>query len=102
MSTLSKGNLAVGQLKRGSPSSLLASVVLLVLLALVAVSCGGTAGEQRADGSAEGEPAEDEPQTGTQKTQSGTAEEQAEADLENPSLGSESASVVMTEYADYQ
>jgi hypothetical protein len=32
----------------------------------------------------------------------GTAEEQAEADLENPSLGSESASVVMTEYADYQ
>ncbi len=97
MSTLSKGNLAVGQLKRGSPSSLLASVVLLVLLALVAVSCGGIAGEQHADGSAE-----DESQTGTQKTQSGTAEEQAEADLENPSLGSESASVVMTEYADYQ
>jgi hypothetical protein len=76
--------------------------VLLVLLALVAVSCGGTAGEQRADGSAEGEPAEDESQTGTEKSQSGPAEEQAEADLENPSLGSESASVVMTEYADYQ
>ncbi len=79
---------------------LLAGLVLSLLL--VAVSCGGTAGEQRADGSAEGEPAEDESQTGTEKSQSGTAEEQAEADLENPSLGSESASVVMTEYADYQ
>ena len=99
---MSKGNLAAGQLKRGSPPSLLASLVLLVLLVLVAVSCGGTAGEQRADGSAEGESAEDEPQAGTEKTQAGTAEEQAEADLENPSLGSESASVVITEYADYQ
>ena len=74
---------------------LLAGLVLSVLL--VAVSCGGTAGEQRAD-----DPAEDEPQAGAERTQSGTDEEQTGVDLENPSLGSESAPVVMIEYADYQ
>jgi hypothetical protein len=74
---------------------LLAGLVLSVLL--VAVSCGGMAGEQRAD-----DPAEDEPQAGAEWTQSGPDEEQTGVDLENPSLGSESAPVVMIEYADYQ
>ena len=76
---------------------LLAGLALFALLVLVAVSCGGTAGEQRAN-----EPVEDKPQAEAEKTQSGTDEEQAAADLENPSSGSESAPVVMIEYADFQ
>ena len=95
--SLSKDNLAVERLKRRSAPSLLAGLALSALLVLVFVSCGSTVGEQRAD-----EPAENEPQAGAEKTQSGTDEEQAGMDLENPSLGSDSAPVVMTEYADYQ
>ena len=60
---------------------LLAALMLNVFV--VAVSCGGAAGEQRAE-----EPAGDE--------------EQAAVDLGHPSLGDEGAPVVLTEYADYQ
>jgi hypothetical protein len=55
---------------------------MLVAL-LAAVSCGGPAGEQRAE-----DPVGDEPQGG--------------ADLGHPSLGDENAPVVLIEYADYQ
>ena len=78
--------------ERPAPS-LLAGLALFALLVLVAASCGGTAGEQRG---------EKESQAGAEKTQSGTDKEQAVADLEDPSLGSENAPVVMVEYADYQ
>lgn len=74
---------------------LLAGLVLSVLLA--AVSCGGATGEQRV-----AEPVEDESRAEVEKSQVETEETQASADLEHPSLGSESAPVVMIEYADYQ
>lgn len=62
----------------------------LALLVLATVSCGGAAGEQRAE-----EPTEEE-------TQAGSGGEQATVDLEHPSMGDENAPVVLTEYADYQ
>lgn len=62
----------------------------LALLVLVTVSCGGAAGEQRAEESAGEGP------------QAGSGEEQAAVDLDHPSLGDENAPVVLTEYADYQ
>ncbi len=60
----------------------------LVLLAIFAVSCGGSNAEQRAEAPSENE--------------SAGSEEQAAVDLEHPSLGDEDAPVVLTEYADYQ
>ena len=66
--------------KRLASWSLLAGLALVALLA--AVSCGGTAGEQRAEGSA--------------------TDEQAAADLEHPRLGEEGAPVVLVEYSDLQ
>lgn len=64
-------------------------VALVVLLAGLAVSCGGAAGSG-------GTPASDE---------SGSARagaEQAQTPLGAPSLGEEDAPVVVTEYSDYQ
>ncbi len=75
--------------EKGPAWWLFASLVLFALLVFGASSCG-TAREQSAE-----EGAEDEPQ-------SGGDEEQAGADLEHPSLGSEDAPVVLIEYADYQ
>ncbi len=60
----------------------------LVLLAIFAVSCGGSNAEQRSEAPSENE--------------SAGSEEQAAVDLEHPSLGDEDAPVVLTEYADYQ
>ena len=60
--------------------------ILALLVGTFAVSCGGTAAEQRAENGPQG----------------GSGEEQASADLEHPSLGDENAPVVLTEYADYQ
>ncbi len=84
--------------------SLLVLVLLVVLVGTMVVSCSGTAGERRA-----ADPVEDESQVEVEKSQSGaeksqveTEEPQARAALENPSLGSENAPVVMIEYADYQ
>lgn len=73
---------------------LLAALVLIVLV--VAVSCGGAAGEQRAKETAEDEQASEE------RSQTETGEPQAGVALEHPSLGDEDAPVVITEYADYQ
>ena len=83
---------------------LLAGLVLFTLLVgTVVVSCGGATEQQAED------PAEDESQAEVRKSQVETEEPQVEteepqarADLENPSLGSASAPVVMIEYADYQ
>ena len=86
-----------GQLRKRPVPSLFAGLALFALLVLVTVSCGGTAGEQHAQ-----ESADDEPQAGADKTQSSTDEEQAGVGLANPTLGSENAPVVMIEYADYQ
>ncbi len=84
---------------------LLVGLVLFALLVgTVVVSCGSATEEQQAE-----DPAEDESraeveksQVETEEPQVETEEPQARADLENPSLGSESAPVVMIEYADYQ
>ena len=65
---------------------LLAGLALFTLLA--AVSCGGTVGEQRAEGPAT--------QASAEKPQ------EAGAGLGHPSLGDEDAPVVVVEYADYQ
>ena len=62
----------------------------LALLVLATVSCGGAAGEQRAE-----EPFGEESKVGS-------GGEQAAVDLEHPSRGNENAPVVLTEYADYQ
>lgn len=62
----------------------------LALLAIATASCGGTAGEQRAEESA------------GEESQAGSGGEQAAVDLDHPSLGDENAPVVLTEYADYQ
>ncbi|HLL38334.1 MAG TPA: hypothetical protein VK357_01535 [Rubrobacteraceae bacterium] len=62
----------------------------LALLVLATVSCGGTAGEQRAEESA------------GEELRVGSGGEQAAVDLDHPSLGDENAPVVLTEYADYQ
>ncbi len=83
MSSRAKEGLAKnGRLERKRPGSwsLLAGLALVALLA--AVSCGGTAGEQRAEGSA--------------------TDVRAAADLEHPSLGEEGAPVVLVEYSDLQ
>lgn len=53
-----------------------------LLIASLAVSCGGTTVEQRAEIAAE--------------------DDDLQATVEHPSLGNESAPVVMTEYADFQ
>ena len=74
---------------------LLVGLVLVTLL--TAVSCGRTAGEQRAE-----EPIEDEPQTSVDRAQVETEEPQAGADLGHPSLGQKNAPVLMIEYSDYQ
>ncbi len=66
--------------ERGSTWPLLAGLALVALL--VAVSCSGAGGEQRAGGSG--------------------GAEQAAADLEHPSLGEEGAPVVLVEYSDLQ
>jgi hypothetical protein len=71
-------------------------LVGLVLVTLLAVSCGGAAREQR------GEPVEDEPQTPVDRAQVETEEPQAGADLGHPSLGERNAPVLMIEYSDYQ
>jgi hypothetical protein len=73
---------------------LLAALVLIVFV--VAVSCGGAAGEQRAKEAAEDEQASEE------RSQVKTEESQAGVALGHPSLGEEEAPVVITEYADYQ
>lgn len=57
--------------------------LLALLVGVAAISCGGAAGQQNSKKTSGDEP-------------------QAAADLEHPSLGDESAPVVMTEYADYQ
>jgi hypothetical protein len=62
----------------------------LALLVLATVSCGGAAGEQRAE-----EPSGEE-------SQAGSGGEQAAVDLGHPSMGDENAPIVLTEYADYQ
>jgi protein-disulfide isomerase len=69
--------------KKRSTWLLLAGLALIALLAAV-VSCGITSGKQRGAQ----DPAGDEPQAG--------------ADLEHPSLGNETAPVVLVEYGDYQ
>ena len=73
---------------------LLAALVLIVLV--VAVSCGGAANEQRAK-----ETAQDE-QASVERSQVETEESQAGVALGHPSLGEDEAPVVITEYADYQ
>ncbi len=72
------GPVADGRLQSRRPAWL-----LLALFALLvgAISCGGSAVEQRTEDA---------------------DEEQAGVDLEHPSLGSVDAPVVMIEYADYQ
>ncbi len=81
--------------KRRASWPLLVGLALVALLA--AISCGGAAGEQRAE-----EPVEDEPQTPVDRAQVETKEPQAGADLGHPSLGQKNAPVLMIEYADYQ
>ena len=72
---------------KGSAWPLFAGLALIALLAgMVAVSCGGATGEQRAQDSQD--PTGNEPQ--------------AAADLGHPSLGEKDAPVVMIEYGDYQ
>ncbi|HZY56947.1 MAG TPA: hypothetical protein VFE09_04005 [Rubrobacteraceae bacterium] len=81
--------------KKRASWPLLVGLALVTLLA--AVSCGGAAGEQRAE-----EPVEDEPQTPVDRAQVETKEPQAGADLGHPSLGQKNAPVLTIEYADYQ
>ena len=71
-------------------------VGLVLTLFLAAVSCSGAAGEQHGKETAEDEQASEErSQTEMGKPKAGVA-------LGSPSLGDEDASVVITEYADYQ
>jgi hypothetical protein len=81
--------------KKRASWSLLVGLALVALLA--AVSCGGAAGEQRAE-----EPGGDEPQTPVDRAQVETEEPQPGADLGHPSLGERNAPVLMIEYSDYQ
>ena len=74
--------------RRRAVRSLLASLGLVALLVFIS-ACGG-AGSQRA---------EKEP---SKEVASAETQEEAGADLGNPSLGDEDAPVVMVEYADYQ
>ncbi len=79
---------------------------MALLVFISACGSGGGAESQRA----EEEPAEEEAQTTAGETQaavekevaSAETQEEAGADLGNPSLGDEDAPVLMVEYADYQ
>ncbi len=66
----------------------------LVLVALLAVSCGGGAGKQSAE--------DPGPQASADRSRAEMEESQAGANLEHPSLGDEDAPVFMIEYADFQ
>ena len=81
MSRKKEGLLENGRFEVRRPAwPLFAALALVAILA--AVSCGGTAGEQRAEGSA--------------------TDARAAADLEHLSLGEEGAPVVLVEYSDLQ
>jgi len=94
--------------RRRAVRLLLASLGLVALLVFIsACGSGGGGGSQRA----EEEPSKEEAQTTAGETQaaveksevaSAETQEEAGADLGNPSLGDEDAPVLMVEYADYQ
>jgi hypothetical protein len=65
-----------------------------MLVALLAVSCGGPTGKQSTE--------DPGPQASADKSRAASEEPQAGADLEHPSLGGEDVPVLMIEYADFQ
>jgi len=93
--------------RRRAVRLLLASLGLVALLVFISACGSGGGGSQRA----EEEPSKEEAQTTAGETQaaveksevaSAETQEEAGADLGNPSLGDEDAPVLMVEYADYQ